>query len=343
MDMEDSIQVPEFVAEISCNHGGTINQAFKIIDAAIEAGADSVKIQTYEPSDMTVNRSDSLFQINHGPWIGRSYWSLYEEAYTPYDWQAKLFEYASSKGIQIFSSPFSVRGVDLLERLDVQRYKIASFEFNHVALLSEVAQTGKPIILSTGACGFGQIERALEIIQKYSNGPRDIVLLHCISQYPSSTNDADLRRFERLKAEFGLPVGLSDHSATSAVAITAAVLGCRMIEKHLKLNETSSPDDFFSLTPQKFLEMTNSIRGIAEALAVKDEQLMNWKIDRSHPYARSLFYSRDLSAGTILTENHFEILRPNLGMDPFKMSSLIGRKLNKRVSYGDPVKLEQVN
>ena len=267
------------VAEMSANHNMDFERAKEIIKAAAEAGADAIKIQTYTPDTITIDCKDECFRTQSKLWEGMTLYDLYQKAYTPWEWQEDLKEYAESLGIDFFSSPFDITAVDFLEKLNVIAYKIASFEINDIPLIRKVASTGKPIIISTGIAYLEDIELAIRTCREQGNN--NIVLLKCLSAYPAPFEEMNLRVIPNLGETFGCEVGLSDPSLGSETAIVAVTLGARMVEKHLTLSrEDGGADAAFSMEPDEFALMVKQIRNVEKALGKVTYQLTPKQVEQ---------------------------------------------------------------
>jgi len=332
---------PYIIAEISANHNGKIENAFKIIDMAKSAGAHAIKMQTYTPDTITLKSTRPDFQIKEGLWAGVSLYDLYKKAFTPWDWHKPLFDYAKKQGISIFSTPFDFSAIELLESLDVPAYKIASFECIDLPLIREAASTGKPLIISTGMADQSEIHDAVNTALKYGSGA--ITLLHCISGYPAPADNYNLHTIKDMQSRFGVHVGLSDHTLDNATAIAAVALGAVMVEKHVTLDRNGGgPDDSFSLEEDGLRELCSSTKTAWESLGkVNYERTEAEK--GSVKFRRSLYYVRALKEGDIITENDIRSVRPGFGLPPKYYDKLIGSKVIMSVEENSPVTLESVN
>ena len=330
------------VAELSANHRQDFDEAVRLIHAAQEAGADAVKVQTYTPDTLTIDCDSPLFR--HGKeslWQDRSLYDLYQEAYMPWEWQPKLQRCAADAGIDFFSTAYDATSVDFLEALDVPAYKIASFELVDIPLINRIAETGKPMILSTGMATLVEIEEAVRTIKNV--GENDICLLKCVSAYPSSFEAMNLNTLGHMAGHFSLPCGLSDHSMGYLGAVAAVPLGACMIEKHFTLSrENGSVDSAFSMDPSDFKIMVEQIRSVEKALGkvhygVDDEEAESFR------FRRSLFVVEDICEGELLTSGNVRSIRPGHGLSPKYMEDVIGRRASKTIRKGTPLTWEMVD
>jgi pseudaminic acid synthase len=330
------------IAEMSANHGQDYDQAAKIVHAAKEAGADAIKLQTYTPDTLTIDSAGELFQTAKGSlWEGRSLYELYGEAYTPWDWQPKLKEVANELGLACFSTPFDFTAVGFLERMNVPAYKVASFELVDIPLVRKIAQTGKPVIMSTGMATCEEIEEAIDAFRQA--GGTEIALLKCTSAYPSPPEAMNLRTIPDMASRFNAPVGLSDHTLGIAVSVAAVALGACIIEKHLTLSRaTPGPDSAFSLEPAEFKQMVDAIRVVEKALGrVNYEPTATEKASRR--FRRSLFAVKDIKAGERLTEENIRSIRPGYGLAPKYLEQVIGRQAVRDIARGTPLQWDVVS
>ncbi len=341
----DSISVgagfpPYVIAEMSANHNGNINNAFKIIDIAKSSGADAVKIQTYRPDTITLNSDLPDFQITEGLWAGRTLYELYEWAHTPWDWHKPLFDYAKKVGITIFSSPFDNTAVDLLEDLNAPAYKIASFEAVDLPLIQYAASTGKPMIISTGMADAEEIQEAIDAA--HEAGCKELAILHCVSGYPAPAVDYNLRTIPDMIERFGLVTGLSDHTIDNTTAIISIALGASIIEKHVTLDRNGGgPDDSFSLEPDDLAALCRDTKTAWESLGkvdygVKSSERGNIK------FRRSLYFVKDMKAGEVITEECVKSIRPGFGLKPSLLGEVINKTVSRRTLKGTPVKLNRL-
>ncbi len=325
---------PYVIAEMSANHNGNIETAFRIIEEAKKAGADAVKIQTYTPDTMTIDCDSEDFQIHGGLWDGWNLYKLYEWAQTPWDWHAPLFEHARKLGITIFSSPFDNTAVDLLEDLNAPAYKIASFEAVDLALIKYVASTGKPMIISTGMADAEEIQEAIDAAR--SGGCKELAILHCVSGYPAPAQDYNLRTIPDMINRFGLVTGLSDHTLDNTTAITSVALGASIIEKHFTLNRNGGgPDDCFSLEPSDLAALCQGARTAWEAMGKVDYGRKSSE-QTNVKFRRSLYFVKDLKAGDVIMADAVRSVRPGFGLAPKYFDQVIGLRTNRDVSYGAP-------
>lgn len=323
---------PFIVAELSANHGGSLERALKVMEAAKAAGADAVKLQTYTPDTMTIDHDGPEFRIKGGLWDGRQLYELYQEAHTPWDWHKALFAQGQKLGVSVFSTPFDRTAVDFLEELRTPAYKIASFEIIDLPLIRHVAGTGKPTIMSTGMATPEEIGEAVEAFR--ASGGRDLVLLHCVSGYPTPAEQSNLRRIPRLAAEFGFPVGLSDHTLGTEVAIASVALGARMIEKHFTLSRSDGgPDSAFSLEPDELAALVRGARAAFAALGTGTAGRA--QVEESNKvFRRSLYAVEDIGAGEALTAKNVRIIRPGFGLAPKHLPEVIGRRARRALRRG---------
>jgi len=326
---------PYIVAEMSANHNGSIERAFETVKMAKEAGADAIKLQSYTPQAMTIRSGRPEFQISGGLWDGYDLYSLYEWAHTPYEWHKPIFDYARKTGLTCFSTPFDETAVDLLEDLNAPAYKIASFEMVDLPLIAYAAQTGKPLIISTGMASQQEISEA--VITARDNGCEDIILLHCISAYPVPAEQSNLRTIPDLADRFQVIPGLSDHSMGTSVSVVATGLGACLIEKHVTLSrKDKGPDSEFSLEPDDLKTLCQDVKTAWSALGEAGYQLKTVEKD-SVNYRRSIYVVRDISAGEELSEENIRRIRPGLGLAPKYYSELLGRQAKTDISAGTPL------
>ena len=328
-------QRPYIIAELSANHGGSIKRAKDSIKAAKNSGADAVKIQTYTPDTMTINSNNADFLINDGLWKGYNLYQLYKEAYTPFEWHSELFKYAKKIGITLFSTPFDETAVDLLDQLKSPAFKIASFEITDLPLIKYVSSKQKPMLMSTGMANISEIGEAVETCLKAGN--KDILLFHCISNYPTELADSKLGDIKYISDHFDVEVGLSDHTTTNVAAILSVALGASAIEKHFKLDDANcGPDASFSILPEQLKNLCEECHTAYKAtLSNKLQRSTTEKSDKI--FRRSIYFVRNLKKGDIVSENDIRRIRPGYGLEPKHFKDIIGSRLVCDVSRADPV------
>lgn len=326
---------PYIIAEMSANHNGSIENAFKIIEAAKQSGADAVKLQTYRPDTITLNCYSVDFRIHGGLWDGRTLYDLYEEAHMPWEWHAPLFEHARKLGITIFSSPFDNTAVDLLEDLNAPAYKIASFEAVDHALIKYAASTGKPMIISTGMADGQEIQEAIDAARE--GGCNELAILHCVSGYPAPAEDYNLRTIPDLIERFGLVTGLSDHTLDNTTAIASVAMGALIIEKHFTLSRAGGgPDDSFSLEPAELAALCKDSKSAWAALGKVDYGRKSSE-QGSVKFRRSLYFVKDIKAGEVITPDVVRSVRPGFGLPPKYYAAVLGKRVSRDVAFGTPL------
>lgn len=328
---------PAFVvAELSANHCHNLNITRKTIKAMKEAGADAVKVQTLTPDTMTINCDNDYFKINSGtPWDGKTLYELYSETQLPWEWHAKIQEYADELGLIFFSTPYDKTAVDFLESIEVPAYKIASFEIMDIPLIEYVASKGKPVFVSTGMAGLSDIDEAVRTCRRMSNN--QIVLLKCTSAYPAPFDEANLRTIPNMAEVFKTVVGLSDHTMGISVPIAAVVLGAKVIEKHFILDRNlGGPDAQFSMEPNEFKQMVQSIREVEQAIGGISYDLSS-KIKSNRIFLRSLFVVEDIKKGKVFNESIIKSIRPGFGLHPKHLHQFIGKKARRDIKRGEPL------
>lgn len=334
---------PTFIiAEMSANHLMDFDRAKAIMQAAKDAGADAVKIQTYTPDTITLDCGDPCFQITQGMiWDGTTLHKLYETAYTPWEWHPELKKAAEDMGLIFFSSPFDLTSIDFLEKMDVPVYKVASFEINDIPFIRKIAETGKPIIMSTGIAYLSDIELALKTCREAGN--EQVILLKCTSAYPSPYEDINLRTIPSMREVFDCLVGLSDHTMGCAVAGAGVAVGAKVVEKHLTLSrKDGGPDASFSMEPQEFREMVDNIRLVEKALGRVTYDLTD-KQKASRDHARSLFVAKDMKAGEVFTPENLRSVRPSCGLHTMYYEELLGKRIKRDARLGTPMSWELVD
>lgn len=322
------------IAEMSANHGGSLENALTIVREAAKAGADCLKIQTYTADSLTINCDNEWFKIKGGLWDGYKLYDLYQEAGTPYEWHKAIKDECEKCGIDFLSTPFDREGVDFLESLGTEAYKIASFELVHLPLIEYAASKGKPMIMSCGMASPEEIEDAVNACRKAGNDK--IVLLKCCSEYPAPWPDMHLGNIPDMKKRFDLPIGLSDHSAGSLGAVVGVAMGACVIEKHVKLEGVESADSKFSMTMEEFAAMVRDVRNAKIMSAGPDYSLTEGE-KASTAFRRSLFAVRDIKAGEVFTEDNLGIIRPGYGIAPKYREILLGKKAQRDINRGEPI------
>jgi N-acetylneuraminate synthase len=332
---------PYLIAEMSANHNGDIDAAFRIIEEAKKAGADAIKIQSYSPETMTLDAETEDFQIHGGLWDGWNLYRLYEWAQTPFSWHAKLFEHAQKIGITIFSSAFDQTAVDLLESLNTPAYKIASFEVVDLPLIKYVASTGKPMIISTGMADAEEIQEAIDAARDV--GCKELAILHCVSGYPAPAADYNLRTIPDMIERFGVVTGLSDHTLDNTTAIASIGFGASIIEKHFTLDRKGGgPDDSFSLEPQDLADLCTGVRTAWEAMGEVNYSRKSSEQDNVK-FRRSLYFVEDLKVGELITAKSIRSIRPGFGLAPKHIDEIIGKTVTRDVKRATPVTRDDIN
>ena len=322
------------VAELSGNHNGDIKRAFKIIDAAADAGADAVKFQTYTPDTITIDSDTAPFRVH---WQGkrRTLYDLYSEAYTPWEWHARLFAHAKKRGLLAFSAPFDTTAVTFLEKLNVPCHKVASFEVVDIPLLEAIGKTKKPVIMSRGMASVEEIRLALQTLRK--SGTKDIILLHCVSAYPARPADMRLSTIPDMRTRFGTQVGLSDHTPGTDVAVAAVALGATLVEKHLTLRRADGgPDSRFSLEPEEFAALVRSVRTAAAAIGTPS-YVQGTDEKKNIVFRKSLFVVRDVKKGERFTPDNVRSIRPGNGLAPKFYRSVLGKRAARDIKRATPL------
>lgn len=333
-------QPPYIIAELSANHNGSIGRALQTIDAAHQAGADAIKLQTYTADTMTIDCDREEFIIKGGLWDGYNLYELYRWAETPFDWHQAMFSHARKLGITVFSTPFDESAVDLLEALDTPAYKIASFENTDLPLIRYVAKTGKPMIMSTGMATEDEIAEAVDTAR--SAGCDELALLHCISSYPSPMDQANIRQVAELGRRFDVVFGLSDHTLGTVASVAAVALGACVVEKHFTLSrEDKGPDSEFSLEPDELRRLCQETHDAWQALGQIGYGCKPAEAG-SKVFRRSIYFVRDLPAGSVIGPEDIRRIRPGMGLAPKYYDDLLGKKVVKDVSKGTPASWELV-
>ncbi len=322
----------EIIAELSCNHLGDYSRALRLMDAAMQAGADAIKLQVDNPDGgITIDCDAGPFRIKSGPWAKRILHDLYCETHTPWNWVPRLMEYSA---VEVFATPSCFMGVAFLERCGVKRYKVSSFEITDTLLLRAIAATGKPTMVSLGCAEQEDIERLLDIWTQFQSP--FLTLMHCVSRYPTPVEDANLARIPILAHDTGLPIGLSDHSLGDLVPTLAVALGACAIEKHLTLSRADGgPDAGFSMEPAGFAEMVRKVRLAEQALQPRE-------VAPDRQFVKSLFVVRDMQKGERFTKDNVGVIRPGDGLKPYLYDTILGKQVNRDVKRGEPLVLEML-
>jgi pseudaminic acid synthase len=329
-------KTPFFVAEISANHNGSLQHAKKLIKIAKKYGADAVKLQTYTPDTLTIKSNKPDFQIKSGLWNGKTLWDLYQKAQTPFEWHKKLFDYAKKIKIICFSTPFDESAVDLLEDLNCPFYKVASFEMNHIPLIKKIAQTKKTIIISTGMANLKEIDIAYKTAKK--NGAKQIILLYCVSNYPSKISDFNFNNIKILKDRYNCKIGFSDHSTDNKVAAAAIAAGAEVIEKHIASDSQKEGFDLaFSL---KGKEIKNYVQVIKDTSLMMGKKYFfrNKRENQSLKFRRSIYVVSDIKKGEKFTKKNIRIIRPGFGAQPIYFEKLLNKKSPFNIYKATPLK-----
>lgn len=329
------------IAELSANHHQNFDLAVETIRAAKKAGADAIKIQTYTPDTITLDSNKPWFEIHNGSiWDGSTLYKLYQEAYTPWEWQPELKRIAEAEDLLFFSSPFDKTAVDFLEKMDVPAYKIASFEIHDIPLIKYVASIGKPVIISTGIATQSEIEEALFACRSVGNN--QLAVLKCTSSYPAPPEEVNLLTIPDISVRFGVIAGISDHTMGNAVAVASVALGSRIIEKHFILDRSiGGPDASFSMEPAEFRKMVDDIRLVEKALGTVSYDLTP-KAANSRIHGRSLFVAEDIRQGEALTEKNIRSVRPANGLHPRYLPDVLGKKSAMNLEKGTPLSWDMI-
>ena len=329
-------KTPFFVAEISANHNGFLLNAKKLIKIAKKYGADAVKLQTYTPDTLTIQSNNSDFKIKGGLWNGKTLWDLYKKAQTPFEWHKELFDYAKKIKITCFSTPFDETAVDLLESLNCPFYKVASFEMNHIPLIKRIAQTKKLIIISTGMANLKEIDLAYKTAKK--NGAKEIILLYCVSNYPSKISDFNFHNIRILKERYNCKVGFSDHSTDNRVVAAAIAAGAEVIEKHIALEGQKKGFDLaFSLKGKEIKDYAQVIRDTSLMIG-KNFFFRNKSENHSLQFRRSIYAVSVIKKGEKFTKKNIRVIRPGFGISPIYFEKLINKKSPFNIKSQAPLK-----
>jgi len=331
---------PYVICELSGNHNGSLDRALQLVDAAADTGCDAIKIQTYTADTITMDCDRPEFRIEGGLWHGRSLYELYQEAHTPFEWHAPIFERARSRGVTIFSTPFDETAVDLLEDLGAPAYKIASFEAVDLPLIAYAASKGKPLIISTGMASMAEMAAAKQTAIKA--GASGVALLHCVSSYPAVLEDANVRTIPDMAARFGCPIGLSDHTPGTAAAVAATALGSSLIEKHFTLARADGgPDAAFSLEPAEFTALVRDCKDAWKTLGRAHYDVLGSERG-SLQFRRSLYVTADVRKGERFTRANIRSIRPGLGLSPAHLDAVLGSAATRDIKRGEPVAWEML-
>jgi len=324
------------ISELSGNHHQDLNEAKKLIDEAVRANVDAVKLQTYTADTLTIDSNKDYFQIKvNEAWAGKTLYQLYQEAYTPWEWQPELKEYAESKGLVLFSTPFDPTAVDFLEELNMELYKVASFETGDIPLLKRIGKTKKPVILSRGLTTIEELELAIRTLKE--NGCPEVVVLHCVSAYPATPDQMNLKTIPDIAKRFQVIAGLSDHSLGTTVAVTAVALGANVIEKHFIMDrKAGGPDATFSLEPAELRQLVESVRIAEQALG--EAKYEGGKREKENlAFKKSIFVVKDIKKGESLTTENLRVIRPGYGIKPKFFEQVLGKTASKDLVRGEPL------
>lgn len=322
------------IAEMSANHGGKLENALELVRQVSQTGADCLKIQTYTPDSLTIDCDNEWFKIKGGLWDGYKLYDLYSQACTPYEWQKSIKDECEKCGLDFLSTPFDADGVDFLESLGVEAYKIASFEMVDIPLIEYTASKGKPMIISCGMGNIEEIQDAIDACKRMNNN--QIILLKCCSEYPAKWDDMRLANIPDMIKRFNTHVGLSDHSMGSIGAVAGVALGACVIEKHVKLDGVESADSEFSMSIGEFKQMVEDVRNIKKAIK-KPEYTLTDGERASTVFRRSIFAVSDIEEGDLLTEENIRVIRPGNGILPKYYKCLIGKRIGRSVRRGEPI------
>lgn len=323
------------IAEISANHNQSIDKAVKLIEAAKDSGADAIKLQTYTADTMTIDCKNEYFKIKGTIWEGKNLYRLYQEAFTPWEWHPKLKMICDKIGLDLFSTPFDSTSVDFLERMNVPAYKIASFEIVDIPLLKKVANTGKPVIMSTGMATLEEVDEAIQAV--YNSGNNQLALLKCTSAYPAPPDEINLKTIEYLLRVYNVPVGFSDHTLGSAVAVASIAVGSCIIEKHLTLDRKDpGPDSGFSTEPAEFKAMVGDIRTVEKALGKVTFEITE-KEKENKIFRRSIFIVKDIKKGESFSNENVRSIRPGYGIHTRYLDQISGKKALRDIKRGTPL------
>ncbi len=327
------------IAEMSANHGGKIENALEIVRQAAKAGADCLKIQTYTADSLTIDCDNEYFKIKGGLWDGYKLYDLYKDAFTPYEWQARIKEECEKCGLDFLSTPFDNYAVDFLEDMGCEAYKIASFELVDIPLIEYAAEKGKPMIISCGMGSIEEIQDTLDACRRVGNDK--IVLLKCCSEYPANWEDMHVGNIPDMKKRFNVPIGLSDHSEGSLADVAAIVMGACVIEKHIKLDGICSADSKFSMSVKDFAKMVSDVRA-AKLISKSNDYSLSEKESSSTVFRRSLFAVKDINPGDLFTPENVRSIRPGYGIKPKYLKIILGKPADSFIKRGEPITMEMV-
>ena len=331
---------PILIAEISANHNGSIKNAKKLILTAKKNGADIVKLQTYEPQNMTINSSKKDFLVKEGLWKGYKLWNLYKKAQTPLSWQKELFDYAKKINIPCFSTPYDDEGVNLLKKLNAKMYKISSFEMKDTTLVKKISKIGKPMIISTGLANFNEIKKVYNVAK--NSGCKNLVLMYCVSSYPAKNEDFNLNNIEILKKKFNCVIGFSDHSTDNAVAMLAISKGATVIEKHIALEgQKKGLDIEFSLKGKQIKKFKNDIIK-AWTLIGKKSFIRKTNELKNIKFQRSIYVIKNIKKGERFSSDNIRRIRPGFSLQSDKWEFILGKLSNKKYKVGSRIKLKDI-
>lgn len=328
------------IAEMSANHLMDFERAKQIIYLLKDSGVDAVKLQTYTADTITIDCNNEEFQIHGGLWDGETLYSLYQKAYTPWEWQGELVQYANSLGLACFSSPFDLTAVDFMEKIGMPAYKVASYEINDIPMIRKIAKTGKPVIISTGTAYLEDIERALKTCKEEGN--ENVILLKCTSAYPCPYEDMNLKAIPLMESTFDCMVGLSDHTLGSEVVLGGIALGAKVIEKHVTIKRADGgPDGAFSMEIEEFTDMVRQIRNLEKALGKATFDLTE-KQESARGGTRSLYVVKDIAEGEVLTEDNVRSIRPGRGLHTMYYDEILGKKARRELEKGTPLDWDMI-
>lgn len=348
--MLGKINKPFLVAEISSNHNGNINNAIRLIKLAKKSGANAIKLQTYTPKTMTLNSKKKYFKINDGIWKGYYLWNLYKKAYTPYVWHKTLFDYGKKIGIKVFSTPFDESAVSFLEKLKCPFYKVASFEMTDLPLIKKIVKTKKRVIISTGMASLDEISFTYKKAKSF--GAKNIILLYCVSNYPSKISDFNLNNIKILKKKFKCEVGFSDHSTDPRVAAAAVKAGATVIEKHISLKNINTLDSDFSINEDEILNFRKAInnpehycvdKSFYKKLLGKNYFFRNKTENKSKKFRRSIFVIKNINKGDIFNSRNIRKIRPGYGVSSIYFEEILGKMSPYKLKAQEPLPKKIVN